>query len=156
MFHPMNGQRSLYKVGQSCLQSRSSGEGLNNLVGTAVCPVKPSAHGQRGQRAGRQTANTHARKGMPGRHPGRLQVAILEPSKRCSRMPIIGLVRLRRALEGATPSFDPIPAGTQPAGRWATRKRRQAGNGLTTCYRVKAGAVRLGGRAARAQPVPHT
>lgn len=62
------------------------------------------------RRAGRQTVNTHAREGMPGRHPGRFQVANLEPSKCCSRMPLIGLVRLRRALEGATPSFDPIRA----------------------------------------------
>lgn len=61
------------------------------------------------QRAGRQTANTHARKGMSGRHPDRFQVANLESSKRCSRMPLVGLVRLRWALEGATPSFDPIP-----------------------------------------------
>ena len=69
---------------------------------------EPSDEGWKVQRAGRQTANTHARKGMPGRHPGRFQVANLEPSKRCSRMPLIGLVRLRRALEGVTPSFDPI------------------------------------------------
>jgi hypothetical protein len=101
---------------------------------------EPSDATLRVQRAGRQTVNTHARKGVPGRHPGRFQVANLEPSKRCSRMPLIGLVRLRRALEGATPSFDPIQVGFVPAGRWATRKRRQAGNGLMTCYLVKAGA----------------
>lgn len=69
---------------------------------------EPSDTKQRVQRAGRQTVNTHARKGTPGRHPGRFQVANLEPSKRCSRMPLIGLVRLRWALEGAIPSFDPI------------------------------------------------
>lgn len=103
------------------------------------------------------TANTHARKGTSGRHPGRLQAASLEPSKRCSRMPLIGLVRLRRAQGGVIPPFDPIHAIEAIAGRWATRKRRQAGNGLTTCYRVKVGMkVRLGGRVARAQPVPHT
>lgn len=72
---------------------------------------EPSDVDQKVQRAGRQTVNTHARKGTPGRHPGRFQVANLEPSKRCSRMPLVGLVRLRRALEGVTPSFDPI----QPA-----------------------------------------
>jgi hypothetical protein len=101
---------------------------------------EPSNSMRRVQRAGRQAANTHARKGTPGRHPGRFQVANLVPSKRCSRMPLIGLVRLRRALEGAIPSFDPIRVGFVPAGCWATRKRRQAGNGLMTCYLAKAGA----------------
>ena len=78
---------------------------------------------------------------MSGRHPDKLQVANLEPSKRCSRMPLIGLVRLRRALEGVIPSFDPIHAIDLIARRWATRKRRQAGNGLATCYRAKAGVI---------------
>lgn len=45
---------------------------------------------------------------MPGRHPDRHQVANLMPSKRCSRMPLIGLVRLRWALKGVIPFFDPI------------------------------------------------
>lgn len=85
---------------------------------------EPSDAKRRVQRAGRQTANTHAREGMPGRHPGRFQVANLEPSKRCSRMPLIGLVRLRRALEGAIPSFDPI----QPALCWQDVGRH--GNGV--------------------------
>lgn len=101
---------------------------------------EPSNAMRRVQRAGRQTVNTHARKGTPGRHPGRFQVANLEPSKRCSCMPLIGLVRLRRALEGAIPSFDPIRSAFLPTRGWATRKRRQAGNGLMTCYLVKAGA----------------
>lgn len=54
-------------------------------------------------------------------------------------MPLIGLVRLRWALEGVIPFFDPIQLASGRQGRWATRKRRQAGNGLVTCYRVKAG-----------------
>lgn len=73
-------------------------------------PGDPSNASHRDQRAGRQTANTHVRKDTPGRHPGRLQVANLKPSKRCSCMPLIGLVRLRWALEGAIPFFDPISA----------------------------------------------
>jgi len=94
---------------------------VDRRVGKGIVPAKAGAARKRGgllgeplsasqrvQRAGRQTANTHARKGTPGRHPGRFRVANLEPSKRCSRMPLIGLVRLRWALEGATPSFDPI------------------------------------------------
>lgn len=83
------------------------------FASAAACPVDPRT--QRVQRAGRQTANTHARKGMSGRHPDRFQDANLESSKRCSRMPLIGLVRLRRALEGVIPSFDPIQP--VPAGR---------------------------------------
>lgn len=68
------------------------------------------------------------RKGMPGRHPGRYLVASQVSSKRCSRMPLIGLVRLRWALEGETPSFDPIylqrrgkalgDAETAPCRKW--------------------------------------
>jgi len=72
-------------------------------------------------------------------------------SKRCSRMPLIGLVRLRWALWGENPRFDPIGYGRC----WATRKRRQAGNGLVTCYSVKVGKVRPRGRIEKAQPMLH-
>jgi hypothetical protein len=47
-------------------------------------------------------------KDIPSCHLGRYLVASQVSSKRCSRMPLIGLVRLRWALEGETPSFDPI------------------------------------------------
>jgi hypothetical protein len=54
-------------------------------------------------------------------------------------MPLIGLVRLRWALAGEIPAFDPIYPELKTGRGWATRKRRQAGNGLTTCHRVKVG-----------------
>lgn len=54
------------------------------------------------------TANTHVRKDTPGCPPGRFQIASLESSKRCSCMPLVGLVRLRWELEGETPFIDPI------------------------------------------------
>lgn len=81
---------------------------------------------KRTQRADRQLQNTHARKGTSGRHPDRFQVASLEPSKRCSRMPLIGLVRLQWALEGVTPSFDPIQlaSGRQDVGRHGNGARQ--------------------------------
>jgi hypothetical protein len=74
-----------------------------------------------------KTANTHARKGTSGRHPDRYQVANLIPSKRCSRVPLIGLARLRRALEGVTPSFDPIQlvSGRQDVGRHGNGVRQE-------------------------------
>jgi hypothetical protein len=69
----------------------------------------PSAPlGEEGVLSRLPTANTHVRKDMPGRHPGRFQIASLELSKHCSCMPLVGLVRLRRAQEGEIPFFDPI------------------------------------------------
>jgi len=77
-------------------------------------------------------------KDIPSCHLGRYLVASQVSSKRCSCMPLIRLVRLRWALEGETPSFDPIYP-TEWQGRWATRKRHRAGNGMMTCYLVKVG-----------------
>ena len=66
-------------------------------------------------------------------------------------MPLIGLVRLRWALGGATPPFDPITrpgrlrrddqstTGNRVLRSWATMKRHQAGNGLVTWLHVKVG-----------------
>lgn len=36
---------------------------------------------RRGYEAGRQTANTHAREGTPGRHPGKASAAKLKPEQ---------------------------------------------------------------------------
>lgn len=81
---------------------------------------------EEGSASGPPTANTHARKGTSGRHPDRFQPASLESSKRCSRMPLVGLVRLRWALEGAIPSFDPIQlaSGQQDVGRHGNGARQ--------------------------------
>ena len=110
---------------------------METSVCKGMCPAKAGmtrVHGaplgepsKRVQRADRQTANTHARKGKSGRHPDRFQVANLEPSKRCSRMPLVGLVRLRRALGGAIPSFDPIQlaSGRQDVGRHGNGVRQE-------------------------------
>lgn len=93
-------------------------QGCGNTHGKGMRPAKAGVirvHGaplgepsDEGSASGPPTANTHARKGTSGRHLDRFRAASLEPSKRCSRVPLIGLARLRRALEGATPSFDPI------------------------------------------------
>jgi len=57
--------------------------------------------------------------------PTGIRVANPELSKRCSRMPLIGLVRLRRALEGVTPSFDPIaPVPPAEVGRHGNGARQ--------------------------------
>jgi hypothetical protein len=82
-------------------------------------------------------------------------------------MPLIGLVRLRWALGGATPPFDPIArpdrlqsddqltTGNRVLRSWATMKRHQAGNGLVTWLHVKVGQVPPVGRIERAQRLPH-
>jgi hypothetical protein len=92
---------------------------------------------------------------MPDQHVC-LGVALPPDSKDGSKMRI----PLRAPISDVIKSLPPLsvkdgesiatPAGFEPAGRWATRKRRQAGNGLMTCYRVKVGEVRLRGRTARA------
>jgi hypothetical protein len=89
-------------------KARSRSESPDNLASTAACPVslRPNARGFSEQAAKLQTHTPE--RACRDANPGRFQVANLEPSKRCSRMPLIGLVRLRRALEGAIPSFDPI------------------------------------------------
>lgn len=97
---------ALYKSRKGRLRREVPGESWVKLARKAVCSVRF------GWEFSEQTANcknTHVRKDTPGRHPGRLQVANLESSKRCSCMPVIRLVRLRRALGGVIPSFDPIP-----------------------------------------------
>lgn len=68
-------------------------------------------------------ANTLAAMSQRGRANVPLQLSLCRSAKidsfnPRSRVPLIGLARLQRALEGLPPSFDPIQKRS-----WATRKR---------------------------------
>lgn len=89
----------------------------------------------------------HSHTGLEGRAGWPIRKMLNPPgSASCScrsRTPLIGLIRLRRALGGETPLFDPIhwerSIRCQSERGWATRKRHTAGNGRVTCHRVKVG-----------------
>jgi hypothetical protein len=86
--------------------------------------------------------NTHARKGTSVAKP----TGATSPrgSSLCrSVVPLIGLTTLQWALGAAMPSSTHSTLPASP-GCWATRKRRRAGNGVSTYHEVKAGESRTG------------
>src|SRR5262245_49761242 len=86
--------------------------------------------------------NTYARKGTSVAKP----IGLTPPCEfsLCrSALPLVGLGALQWALGAAMPSSTHSTVPASP-GCWATRKRRHAGNGVSTCHEVKAGESRTG------------